>query len=265
MFTNQNRKKNHIYFMKLAILQASKNLGNTKENPSVGCVIAKNNLLVGAGSTAVNGRPHAEHNAINFSKSDLHNSILYVTLEPCSHSGKTPPCVSKIRKNKIKKVFFSVLDPDIRSYNKSFKSLRSKGIQTSKGILSNQLNEFYKSYFKYKKNELPFLTCKLAVSKDLFTINKNNKWITNFFSRSRVHLMRSIHDCILTSSETIIKDNPMLNCRIKGLESRSPSLVILDRKLRVSHKSKVFKNMTNRKIFIFYNIKNLKRLKNSKN
>ena len=104
--------------MRLALLQAEKMLGNTKENPSVGCVITKNNQIISAGSTSINGRPHAEYNAINFSKTNLKKSELYSTLEPCSHYGKTPPCTSLIAKKKIKRVFFSINDPDPRSFNK---------------------------------------------------------------------------------------------------------------------------------------------------
>ena len=99
-------------------MQAQRNLGNTKENPAVGCVIVKNDCIISAGCTGINGRPHAEQNAITYSKNDIKNSDLYVTLEPCSHYGKTPPCVKTIIRNKIKRVFFSLKDPDRRSYNK---------------------------------------------------------------------------------------------------------------------------------------------------
>ena len=126
MFINQNKHANHSFFMRLALAQAQKNLGNTKENPSVGCVITKNNSIISIGFTSINGRPHAEQNAINLSKTNLKNSELYVTLEPCSHYGKTSPCTKSIIKNGIKKVFFSINDPDLRSYNKSTKLLRRK-------------------------------------------------------------------------------------------------------------------------------------------
>ena len=109
MNTNQNNQRNHLFFMKLAFAQANKNLGNTNENPSVGCVITKNNSVISSGCTGLNGRPHAEINAINFSKTSLKNSNLYVTLEPCSHYGKTPPCTKSIIKSKFKKVFFTQL------------------------------------------------------------------------------------------------------------------------------------------------------------
>ena len=256
-----NKYPKHSFFMRLALLQAEKMLGNTKENPSVGCVIAKNNQIIGAGSTSINGRPHAEYNAINFSKTNLKKSELYSTLEPCSHYGKTPPCTSLIAKKKIKRVFFSINDPDPRSFNKCSNNIRSKGIHVSKGLIKNEINSFYRSYLKSRKNVLPFVTCKLAVSKDYYTVDKKNKnWITNKFSRARVHLMRSNHDCILTSSKTIIHDNPQLTCRIEGLEDRSPSRIILDKKLNIPMNSKIIKESNIYTTIIFYNEINKKKV-----
>jgi len=257
MSTNQNKKKRDSFFMSLALKQAMINLGNTRENPSVGCVITKNNSLITSGHTSINGRPHAEYNAIKKSRKNLANSSLYVTLEPCSHYGKTPPCVKKIIKNKVKKVFFSIKDPDKRSYNNSSKILRMKNINVNIGIMSNKIKEFYKSYILSRENKLPFVTCKLAISKDLFTIDKQKKWITNEYSRGRVHLMRSQHDSIVTSSLTIKKDNPNLNCRINGLEKRSPTVIVLDNHLKISMRSNVIKNNT----IIFYNRFNRRKIK----
>ena len=247
--------------MKLALEQAKKTLGNTKDNPAVGCVITKNNHVVGAGYTSINGRPHAEQNAINFSKINLKNSQLYVTLEPCSHYGKTPPCIKTIIKKKIKKVFFSINDPDPRSFNKSSIKLENEGINVNNGIFRNEINFFYRSYLKFKKKALPFVTCKLAVSKDYYTINKNNKWITNEFSRGRVHLLRSHHDCIMTSSKTIIDDNPKLTCRVNGLENRSPSRIILDTKLKIPINSTIINEAPVFPTIIFYNKNNKRKIK----
>ena len=126
MSTNRNNKNTDNFFMSLALKQALINLGNTKENPAVGCVITKNNSLISVGHTSINGRPHAEYNAIQRSKQNLSDANMYVTLEPCSHHGKTPPCVKKIIKNNLNKVFFSIKDPDQRSYNKSSKILKKK-------------------------------------------------------------------------------------------------------------------------------------------
>ena len=128
MSTNQNKNRKDTFFMNLALKQAMINLGNTKENPSVGCVITKNNHVISVGHTGINGRPHAESNAINNCNERLFNSRLYVTLEPCSHFGKTPPCINKIINKNITKVYFSINDPDIRSFNKSSKKLNKFNI-----------------------------------------------------------------------------------------------------------------------------------------
>ena len=261
MSTNQNKNKNHIYFMRLALEQAKKVLGNTKDNPAVGCVITKNNHVISAGHTSINGRPHAEHNAINLSKKNFEGSKLYVTLEPCSHYGKTPPCVNTIIKSGIKRVFFSSKDPDPRSYNKSTELFKKNKIVAKNGILYLDIRNFYKSYIKYKENMLPFVTAKMAVSKDLYTINRKKKWITNIYSRGRVHLMRSKHDCILTAVNTIITDNPRLTCRILGLEDKSPSRIILDKSLKIPLSSYVVKSAHKYRTFVFFNKMNQKKIK----
>jgi len=247
--------------MNLALMHAQKNLGNTGENPSVGCVIANNKHLVSVGSTSFNGRPHAEFNAINFSKENLKNTSLYVTLEPCSHYGLTRPCTKFIIKKKIKKVFFSCLDPDKRSFNKSSNLFKKNSIIIKKNILSKQIKKFYKDYYIFKKNDLPFVTLKIALSKDFYTKNKKKKWITNNYSRSRVHILRSNHNCLLTSSETIIKDDPDLSCRIKGLEERSPSIVILDKNLKIPVSSQLLNSIKKRNVTIFFNNANKNKLK----
>jgi len=260
MFTSQNKHKNNIFFMNLALNQARKTLGNTKNNPAVGCVITKNDYIISLGCTSINGRPHAETNAIDFLKGNIANSTLYVTLEPCSHYGETPPCVNLIVKRKFKKVFYSIPDPDIRSFNKCKNSLRKQNIYVNEGILKNKVNFFYRSYLKNKRNELPFVTCKLAISKDYFTVNKKKKFITNKYSRGRVHLLRSTHDCIISSSTSINKDDSQLTCRIEGLKNRSPSRIILDNKLKIKINSKIIKESTNHTTIIFYNKKNTKKI-----
>ena len=159
MSTNQNKKHKSSYFMKLALHQAKCSLGNTKENPAVGCVVVKDNHIISVGHTSANGRPHAEHNAINYSKINPKDSELYVTLEPCSHYGKTPPCVKSIIRSKINKVFFSINDPDTRSYNKSTIILKRSGIAVHPNILNKEIKFFYRSYIKSKKSALPFVTC----------------------------------------------------------------------------------------------------------
>ena len=246
--------------MKLAYLQAQKVLGKTKKNPAVGCVIVKNNFLVSAGHTGINGTPHAEYNAIKTNRLNIKKSDLYVTLEPCSNYGKTPPCTKLIINNKIKKVFFSINDPDIRSFKKSHIVFKKRRIRSSKGVLKKEMKSFYRSYIKFKNKGLPFVTAKFAISRDYYSINKKKKWITNKFSRGRVHLLRSMHDCILTSCSTVNTDNPQLTCRINGLEQYSPARIILDKNLRIKKNSKIIKEAKKYKTIIFYNKGNNKKI-----
>jgi len=257
MFTNQN--KDYLY-LKLAFHQAEINLGSTSLNPSVGCVIVKNNSVISSGRTSFNGGPHAEANTVE-KKRNLNGSNIYITLEPCSHYGKTSPCVKKIINSKIKKIYFSIKDPDLRSFNKSLIKFKKSNVAVNIGVYSNKIKKFYKSYIQSKNNKLPFVTCKIAISKDFFTINKKKKWITNSYSRGRVHLMRSLHDAIITSVKTIKTDNPSLNCRIEGLESRSPSRIILDNHLKISINSTVIKDGFKYKTIIFYHSENEKKIR----
>ena len=260
MFINQS-KNNKSYFMSLALKQANFTLGNTKDNPSVGCIIVKNNNVISAGFTSIKGKPHAEHNALKSAKKNVKGSDLYVTLEPCSNYGKTSPCINKIINKKINKVFFSIHDPDKRSFKRARKKLKDNNISNKVGILDKETNYFYRSYIKFKNDDLPFVTCKLALSKDHFSIHKKKKWLTNRFSRGRVHLMRSNHDCIITSSNTVISDNPKLTCRIDGLIKRSPTRVLLDRNLKIKITSKIIQEAKKYKTIIFYNRKNIKKIK----
>jgi len=246
MSINQNKNS---FYIKLAFQQAEKNLGSTSSNPSVGCVIVKNNSVISSGNTSFNGRPHAEANALK-KKLDYKNSDLYVTMEPCSHFGKTLPCINKIISKKIKRVIFSINDSDPRSKNKAEKNLKIKKIIVKKFILQNLAKNFYKSYFIQSTNKMPLIDAKLAISNDYFTINKKKKWITNTKSRNLGNFLRSKYDCLLTTSKTVNNDNPLLDCRIEGLEKKTPRLIILDRYFKIKKNIKIFKK-SSRKIYIF--------------
>ena len=184
------------------------------------------------------------------------NSDLYVTLEPCSHYGKTPPCVKKIIEKKIRRVVFSISDIDPRSKNKAQRNLKNKKIFVKKIMASKLAKKFYQSYFLQSSDKIPLIDAKLAISKDYFTINNKKKWITNKKSRNLGNFLRSKYDCLLTTSETINKDNPLLNCRIEGLEKRTPSLIIFDRYFKINKNIKILKE-NNRKIYIFTTVNNL--------
>lgn len=246
MKTNQNKD---FFYTKLAFKQAEINLGSTNLNPSVGCVVVKNNSIISSGYTSENGRPHAESNALK-KNLDYKNSELFVTLEPCSHYGKTPPCIKKIISKKIRKVIFSINDNDIRSKDRAEKILKRKKVIVKKFILKNFAKNFYKSYFLQTSKQIPFIDAKLAISKDNYTINKKKNWITNIKSRNVGNFLRSKYDCLLTTSKTVNKDNPLFNCRIEGLEKKTPNLVIIDRYFSINKNIKILKDV-NRKIYIF--------------
>ncbi len=224
----------------------------------MGCVIEKDGAIISSGRTSLNGRPHAEYNALNKNK-NFKNSNIYITLEPCSHYGLTPPCTNIIIKKKIKKVFFSAIDPDKRSKNKSKNIFKKKRIFT-KSLLKDDGLDFYQSYYLQHSDLLPLIDAKIAFSNDYFTKNLKNRWITNIYSRKRSHFLRSIYDCIISTSKSINEDDSMLNCRLDGLENRSPDVVIIDRNLDIKLKLKIFKNNINRKIILFTSKKNNKKI-----
>ena len=247
-------KTNHKNFIKLAFKQAENNLGKTYLNPSVGCILVKNDSVISSGFTSKNGRPHAEYNVLKKQKI-LNDMNLYVTMEPCTHTGFTPPCTDLIIKKKIRRVYFSFYDVDKRTAKKAKKKLNSNKIKVFKK-LDNSYKDFYQSYFISKRKLIPMIDAKIAASKDLYTIDKRKKWITNFLSRKRTHLLRSQYDAILSTSKSINKDNSRLNCRLEGFDNNKPDLIIIDLKLKIKKRLQLFKNASKRKIFIVTKKKN---------
>ena len=250
-------KTNHNYYIDLAFQLAEINYGRTGLNPSVGCIIVKNNTVISSGTTSINGRPHAEYNAL-FNLKNCSGASLYTTLEPCVHYGKTHPCVNIIIKKKIKKVFYAFEDPYIRTFKKAKKVLNLKGIN-SQLISTKKYKKFYKSYFLNKIHNVPYVTAKIAISSDYMTINKKDKWITNSSSRKIVHLLRHKTDCILSTSKTINKDNSLLNCRIKDLNNNKPDLFIIDLSLNLRKNLLLNSYLKKRKTFLI-----TKKINNSK-
>ena len=245
-------KKDKIY-MKIALDLAKSKHGLTGSNPSVGCVIVKNDKIISIGTTSYNGRPHAEYNAIKNCTENLKNSKIYVTLEPCCHRGLTPPCTSLIIKSKITEVIYSVADIDKRVKNKSFKILKSNKIIVKKGLLKNDIEDFYYPYFFNRKKKLPYVTGKIAISKNNLIYSKTNRKITNSYSDKFTHLLRYKNDCLMISYKTLNKDNPKLNCRLKGFEIFSPKRVILDNNLNLKINSYIIKTANNKNTIVFYN------------
>ena len=248
-------------YMRLAIDLARARKGLTGENPSVGCIIVKNDKIISIGQTGYNGRPHAETNAINNSFQKLSGSKMYVTLEPCNHHGKTPPCTKKIIENGIDEVFYSINDIDNKVKGKSFKILRKKNIKVKKGLLKNEGLELYDSYMINRKSKLPYVTAKIAVSNNNLIYSENNKKITDQTSDKLSHYLRFKNDAIMISIKTLHADNPKLNCRLKGYENFSPKRIVLDRNLDIDLKTHIFKSANKDNTIIIYNSKNHSKIK----
>ena len=249
-------------YMEIALKLAKSRYGHTGSNPSVGCVIVKNDKIISIGQTSISGRPHAESNAIKSSIENLSGSKMYVTLEPCCHHGVTPPCTDLIVKSKISEVIYSVTDIDVRVRNKCFKILSSKKIKVKKGLLGEKVKNFYSTYFFNRKKKLPYVTGKIAVSKNNLIYSKLNKRITNTKADKFTHLLRYKNDSLMISYKTLNNDNPKLNCRLKGFQKYSPKRIILDNKLNTNIKSFIIKTANKFNTIIFYNEANKSQILN---
>jgi len=249
------------FYMEIALDLARSRHGLTGPNPSVGCVIVKNDKIISIGQTSFNGRPHAESNAIKNSFEDLKDSKMYVTLEPCCHHGLTPPCTDLIIKSKISEVIYSVTDIDKRVSNKSFKILNSKKIIVKKGLLKNKIKNFYWPYFFNRKKNLPYVIGKIAVSKNKIIYSEISKKITDKTSDKLTHYLRLKSDGIMITGKTLNIDNPKLNCRLEGFNQFSPKRIILDRNLQIDLKSYIAKSIKNKNTIIFHNSNDKSKIK----
>ena len=254
MSTRKDKFSNKdIKYMNLALNLARSRHGLTGINPSVGCVIVKNDEIISIGQTGYNGKPHAEYNAIKNSDQNLEGSKMYISLEPCCHYGKTPPCTKIIIKNKISEVIYSIEDIDNKVRGKSFKILKLKNIDVKKGLLKKEISNFYDPYFFNRKNKRPYVTGKIAISKNNLIYSKGTKRITDSYSDKFSHYLRYKNDSILITYKTLNKDNPKLNCRLEGLSRFSPKRIILDNCLKTKTTSYIYRTANKNNTIIFYN------------
>jgi diaminohydroxyphosphoribosylaminopyrimidine deaminase/5-amino-6-(5-phosphoribosylamino)uracil reductase len=244
--------KDQLY-MELALDLAKAREGHTGTNPSVGCVIVKDDEIISIGQTSLGGKTHAEFNAIKNCNENLKDTKMYITLEPCSHYGNTPPCTNLIIKSKINEVIYSIKDIDKRVCGKTNKILSSKKIKVKTGLSKNKIKLFYSSYFFNRKKKLPYMTGKIAISKNNLIYSKGNKRITNTLSDKFTHHLRYKNDSIMISHKTLNKDNPKLNCRIKNLKKFSPKRIVLDNELNLNVESYLFKTVDKDNTIVFYN------------
>lgn len=228
-------------FMVEAIALADEHLGQTSTNPSVGCIIVKDGKVVGRGVTAISGRPHAEPQALAEAGAAARGATAYVTLEPCSHHGKTPPCADAIIAAGVARVVVAVTDPDSRVSGNGIKRLRDAGIEVETGLLEPQARRGLAAYLTRQIAGRVHVTLKLAVSSDgmIGMRGAGQVRITGAEAREAVQHLRATSDAILVGIGTALADDPELTCRLPGLEGRSPVRVVLDRRLELPLHSKL--------------------------
>ena len=232
---------------------AKKKFGETFPNPTVGCVIAKNSKIISKAVTNYSGRPHAEEIALTKAGEKSKGATMYVTLEPCFHSSRNGSCTDQILRSGIKEIFISAPDPDLRTNKKSIKKLRKNKILVNVGLDKKKTYKLNKFFFKSIKKKQPFTKVKLAISKDekIAWSNYKSKWISNQFSREYAHKLRYFSQAILTTSKTIIKDNPRLTVRLKKKIEIHLPIIILDKNLRIPLSSNILKDISKKRIIIF--------------
>ncbi|MCX6158224.1 MAG: bifunctional diaminohydroxyphosphoribosylaminopyrimidine deaminase/5-amino-6-(5-phosphoribosylamino)uracil reductase RibD [Ignavibacteriota bacterium] len=233
-------------YMNLCIDLALKGKGHVEPNPLVGCIIVKNNKVIGKGYHKIFGANHAEVNAVNDAlktTKKLKGSTLYVNLEPCSHFGKTPPCSDLIINHKFKRVVIGLKDPNPLVNGKGIARLKKAGIIVNSGILTNKCIELNEKFIVNVTQNRPYITIKIAQSIDgkIALNNFSSKWITDIFSREFAHELRAQNDCILIGKNSVIQDNPELTVRlVKSL--KHPVRIVIDKDLKLTSKYKLLKN-----------------------
>ena len=245
-------RQQDIEYMQRAIALAKKGAGFVNPNPMVGCVVVKDNEIIAEGYHEYYGGLHAERNALTHTTADCKGATLYVTLEPCCHHGKTPPCTDIIIEKGIKKVVVGLLDPNPLVSGKGISILQNAGIEVVTGVEVDKIKELNKVFLKYIKTKRPYVILKTAMTLDgkIASYTGDSKWITNEKSRKLVHKLRSEMMGIVAGIGTVKADNPMLNCRLEGQQTtdnrqqtsiHQPIRIIVDTKASISLDSNIVK------------------------
>jgi diaminohydroxyphosphoribosylaminopyrimidine deaminase/5-amino-6-(5-phosphoribosylamino)uracil reductase len=236
-----------ISHMRHALLLAARGLGRVAPNPAVGCVIVSpEGHILGRGWTQPGGRPHAETVALAMAGAAAKGATAYVSLEPCSHHGMTAPCADALAAAGIARVVAAVEDPDPRVRGKGFQRLEEAGIAVTRGVLEAEARTLNRGFFTRVAKGRPLVALKSAESADGYVAGPSGeeqpgaeRWITGATARRHAHLLRAQYDAILVGIGTVVADDPLLTCRLPGLEDRSPLRVVLDSALRLLPKSKL--------------------------
>jgi diaminohydroxyphosphoribosylaminopyrimidine deaminase/5-amino-6-(5-phosphoribosylamino)uracil reductase len=238
--------------MQAALALARRGLGRVWPNPAVGCVLTRDDVVIGRGWTQPGGRPHAETEAIARA-GDAKGATAYVTLEPCSHHGQTAPCADALVSAGVRRVVAAMEDPDPRVNGRGFDILRQAGIDVEVGMCRDEAVALNRGFVKRLVENRPMVTLKMAITSDgrIATGSGESQWITGDESRADVHRLRAEHDAIVVASATAIADDPMLTCRLPGMSDRSPVRILLDARLRVPTDTALYRTAAELPLWVF--------------
>jgi diaminohydroxyphosphoribosylaminopyrimidine deaminase/5-amino-6-(5-phosphoribosylamino)uracil reductase len=242
-----------IFYLQMAYALAEKAKGWASPNPYVGTVIVRKDVIVGHGYHAKPGQLHAEAVALQRAGSLSRNSTAYITLEPCVHWGKTPPCTEAILQARLKRVIISALDPNPLVFKKGFKKIKQAGIEVSAGLLEEKNRYLNEVYLKYITKKNPFVIAKAAISIDgkIATRKLSSRWISSQQTRKYFHLLRGEYDALLVGINTLIKDDPLLTVRHPNWKGKHIVRVILDSHLRFPLDARILSTLSKGKILVF--------------
>ncbi|CAM3569481.1 bifunctional diaminohydroxyphosphoribosylaminopyrimidine deaminase/5-amino-6-(5-phosphoribosylamino)uracil reductase RibD [Marinicrinis lubricantis] len=235
----------HEGYMRTALELARAAMGQTGLNPIVGCVLVKEGRIVGLGSHLKRGTAHAEVHALRMAGAEAEGSTAYVTLEPCSHYGKTPPCADQLIEAGVKQVYVACEDPNPLVAGQGIQKLRDRGIEVHVGLLQNEAEQLNEKFFKFIRTGMPFVTLKTAMTLDGKVASKqgDSKWISNEEARQRVHVLRHQHQGIMVGAATVLADDPLLTARLES-GAVQPTRIIVDSRLRIPLTAKVIQDRT---------------------
>ncbi len=242
-----------IFYLQMAYALAEKAKGWASPNPYVGTVIVHKDMIVGHGYHAKPGQLHAEALALQRAGPLSRNSTAYITLEPCVHWGKTPPCTEAILQARLKRVIISALDPNPLVFKKGFKKIKQAGIEVSSGLLEEKNRRLNEVYLKYIIKKIPFVIAKAAISIDgkIATRKFSSRWISSQQTREYFHLLRGEYDALMVGINTLIKDDPLLTVRHPNWKGKKIVRVILDSHLRFPLGAKILSTLSQGKIIVF--------------
>lgn len=243
---------NDQYYMQLALDLAASAKGKTNPNPLVGAVIVKDGSIVGTGLHRKAGEPHAEVHAFRMAGEHAKDATLYVTLEPCSHFGKTPPCADLVKESGVKRVVVAMEDPNPAVAGRGIKRLRDSGIEVEIGLLEEEAHRLNERFIHNMVTSLPYVISKFAMTLDgkIATYNGHSQWITGTEARKDVHELRNEVDAILVGIGTVLKDNPALTTRLTDRPGKNPIRIILDRQLRTPLDAQILQTDSARTIIV---------------